>query len=867
MRKIFLLLLLLPLCAIAQLIKINGSILDQNNRGIENASVVVYDKDENIIVYERTDVKGIVELRFEKKNLAGMKIEITSLGFLKKELELNLDALNESSFTVKMLEDIEVLKEVVIQSDQKIRIDQDTTFIKVDKFVNKTEQTLEDVLKKLPGIKIEIDGTIKAHGRAIDKLLVDGEDVFDKNYKLLSKNLDAKVLDEVQILDNFEDNPILKKLSDSDKVALNIKFKKGFTNVWFGNIAVGLGTKNRFKESLNLGLLRKKIKFFYFADYNNIGEKSTNLILNNQESIDFSDFNNRVVKKAKTLYSINSNDNNPFIASQSLFNKALLNSLSANTRITKKIKLRAVGYFLNDVQQQNSNAFTAYNIEPNPINISEKNVYTSNKTLASTELELKYLANSKSYFTNYFSYQNNPDRVLNNLVFNQNLIDENLKNKNESFDNHFQNTYSLSNNAILSNYFYFGTSKLMQNATIKSDLLNDFLENENGQNVLQQADNSLSYFGHKIAFIVKKNNLISNFTLHFENSNELFKSVLSNPENEVFLMNDTGFKQNTISFYQNHKFFITKQIQITSKFNVSNNSINNQNFFLLNPSLDFDFSMKRLGSLSMKLDYNSKLPDTNILSPNNQLSSYRSFTKGTDDIKRIYGHSFSVNYSLFKTIKRFSVEASFLFFKTASTYNTENTLSQNFNQNSYFIGKGGQNTMAGFGLTNYFRKLKLATKIETDQNWFKNPLKINSDSIELISNYFGSYKISGTTFFKKFINFDFGYNYNVFQSGFKSNVSKGKNSDYYVTVNHIFNEIWISELKYNFYNIDSKDYTFINASLSYLPRESHFSYSLLLNNLANENTYSTQSISSYSYFKTTIDLVPRYLLFSTKYRF
>lgn len=867
MKKIFLLLLLLPLSAIGQLIKINGSILDQNNRGIENASVVVYDKDENILVYERTSEKGVVELRFEKKNLTLIKIEITSLGFLKKELELNLNALNEPTFIVKLLEDIEVLKEVVILSEQKIRIDQDTTFIKVDKFVNKTEQTLEDVLKKLPGIKVESDGTVKAHGKAIDKLLVDGEDVFDKNYKLLSKNLDAKVLDEVQILDHFEDNPILKKLSDSDKVALNIKFKKGFTNIWFGNIGLGLGTKSRFKESLNLGLLRKKIKFFYFADYNNIGEKSTNLILNNQETIDFSDFNNRVVKKAKTLYTINSNENNQFSATQSLFNKALLNSLSGNTRVTKKIKLRAVGYFLNDAQQQNSNSFTSYNIDPNPINISERNAYTNNKTLASTEFELKYLANPKSYFTNYFSYKNNPERVLNNLVFNKNTIDQNLKNRNESFDNHFQNTYSLSNNTVLSNYFYFGRSKLKQNASIQSDLLNDFLDNEKGQNVLQQVNNSISYFGHKTAYIVKRNNFISNYTLHFENNNEFFKSILSNTNNEVFLSNDTAFKQSYLSFYQNHSFFVTKKIQIISKFNVSNNSINDQNLFLINPSLDFNFSTKKLGSLSMKLDYNSKLPETNILSPNNQLNTYRSFTRGTEEVKRIYGHSFSVNYSLFKTLKRFSVEASLLLFKTASTYNSENTLNQNFSQNSYFIGKGGQNTMASFGLTNYFRKLKLATKIETDQNWFKNPLKINSNSIELISNYFGSYKISGTTFFKKFINFDFGYNYNVFQSGFQSNISKTKTSDYYVTVNHIFNEILTTELKYNFYNIDSQNYSFLNTSLSYTPKESAFSYSILLNNLANEKTYSTQSISSFSYYKTTIDLVPRYILVSLKYRF
>ncbi len=867
MKKIILLFLILPIYCFSQQIKINGTILDNNNRGLENASIVVFDTSENILGFKYSDEKGIVNLSLEKGTLESIRIEITNLGFVKKELKFDLKTDKSFTFTISMQEDVETLKEVIIQSDQKIRINQDTTFIKVDKFLNKTEQTLEDVLKKLPGIKVEVDGSIKAHGKAIDKLLIDGDDLFDKNYKILSKNLDAKVLDEVQILDNFEENPILKNLSNSDKVALNIKFKKGYSNIWFGNTSLGLGTKNRSKQSLNLGLLRKKIKFFYFGDYNNIGEKSTNLITGNQESIDFSDFNGRIEKKTKMLFKINSNENTQFNTTQSLFNKALLNSISVSSKITDKIKLRAVGYYLNDKQNQNSSALTEYNIDPNPIIFSESNTYRNTKTLASTELELKLLATKKSYFTNYFSYQNNPEKVFDDLVFNQNIINQDLKNKNESFYNHLQNTYSIAEHKILTNYFYFGNNKINQNATIKSDLLNNYLDNDLNQNVLQEVNNKLTYFGYKTTLIIKKNHLESNSTLTLESNKERLKSILKNPENFEFLNNNTIFSQKIISLNQNVKYFISKQIQFSSNINISKNSINDQDFFLLNPSLKLEFSLKRIGRLGFSFDYNSKLPENNILSPNNQLNSYRSFLKGEQEIQKMYGKVFSVNYSLFNTPKRYSIEASLLYFNTTLDYNIESTIDQNFTQSNYFIARGGENTMSNFGLTNYFRKLKLATKIESNQNWSNNPIKINSNTTEIIKNYYSSYKISGTTFFKKFINFDFGYNYNFFQSNYKSNISKNKTSDYFVNINHTFKGIWIAELKYNFYNLDSKDYTFINASLSYLPRESHFSYSIILNNLANENTYSTQSISSYSYFKTTIDLVPRYFLFTTKYRF
>lgn len=867
MKKIFLLLILIPVCSFGQLNSMEGKVTDQNNKGVENASVIVSDLFENILTYKRTDNQGQVELNFDNKNITIVKIEISCLGYVKQEFEYNLVNNSNRKFSIKLQEDNEILKEVIIRTDQKIRINQDTTFLKVSKFTNNTEQTLEDVLKKLPGIKVEADGSIRAHGKIINKLLIDGDDLFDKNYKILSKNLDAKVLDEVQILDNFEENPILKKLSDSDKVALNIKFKEGFTNIWFGSVTGGLGTKNRFKESLNLGLLRKKIKFFYFGDYNNIGEKSTSLIIGNQESIDFSDFMGRIEKRAKGLYSIDSNDNNQFNTSQSLFNKALLNSLSVSTKLTDKIKLRAVAYYLNDIQNQNSLALTEFNIEPNPIFLSENNKYKNSKTLASTELELKYFATEKSYFTNYFSFQNNPEKILNNVLFNENLIDQNLNNKNQSFYNHLQNTFSLTENTILTNYFYFGDSRINQNVIIKSDPLNDFLASNSNQKIRLNTSNQLTYFGFKTSLLIKKNNLESNSTLTIENENERFISNLSNTSNTEFLDNNIPFDKRNINLNQKLKFIVSNRFQITSNFNVAQTKINEQDFILINPNLQFEFSLKRMGRFGFNIDYNSKLPQTNLLLASNQLNSYRSFIKGEQEIRRIYGNTVSLNYSLFNTPKRFSVEASLLYFKTATVYNIASTLNQNINQYNYFIGKGGENTMATIGLTNYFKKLKLATRIETNQNWAVTPIKVNSDAIDIIQNYYATYKVSGTTFFKKFINLDLGYNLNIFESNYKSNTNRTTTSDLYINIDHTFKEIWVTELKYSFYNLDNQNYTFLNTALNYNPVKSPFSYSVVLNNLANEETYSAQSISSFASYKTTIDLVPRYILFSTKYRF
>ena len=221
MNKIVILLLFFSLPLFSQQINLKGKIKDNQNRSIQSASVSITDDSENNLGYNYSDEDGNYSILFEKPKSEKITVEVSCLGYHKKTLFINIKTNTIQNFVLE--EKIESLQEIVVESGKKIRIEQDTTTIKVASFGNKTEQTVEDILKKLPGIEVSKDGSIKAHGKPIDKLLIEGEHMFNQNYKLLSKNLDAKVLDAVQIIDNFEDNPILKKLDNSDRVALNLK--------------------------------------------------------------------------------------------------------------------------------------------------------------------------------------------------------------------------------------------------------------------------------------------------------------------------------------------------------------------------------------------------------------------------------------------------------------------------------------------------------------------------------------------------------------------------------------------------------------------------------------------------------------------
>ena len=855
----------------AQEIKISGTVKDNQNRGIQSASVSLLDENEDNLGYNFSDENGKYSISFNTPKTNKITVEISCLGYKKISQTLTVNSNTIQNFSLE--EKLETLNEIVIEANKKIKIEQDTTTIKVASFGNKTEQTVEDILKKLPGIEVLKDGSIKAHGKTIDKLLIEGEDMFDKNYKLLSKNLDAKVLDAVQIIDNFEDNPILKKMNNSDKVALNLKLKKGKKNIWFGNLTIGSGvvSENRWKESLNIGLLKKKIKLFYLSDFNNLGEKATDLLTSNVlEKNTFSD--DRFEYKAKSLFNINNNEVSLFSKTQSVFNTAFLNSLSFTTKLNSKLKIRGVLYIADDKQKQNSFSETKYNLDTNPISFTENNFYSNNKTLASTELELKYYPNDKNYISNLFIFKDNPNKTNSNLFYNTDQINQSSKNKNYTFYNHFNHTFQLSENKVLNNYIYFGTDKIEEKTNVFSPLLNTFLNVNSNDIINQRTKNNIIYIGDKTKLISKFRKLNITNSLQFEFNKEEY--------NNNFLINNTNFSQyeNTSKLNQLKLFFdnalrynFSKKIDFTAnislqKINFENNTSKND-IFLINPTISLNIKKTGFGNLNLSFSENNTLPEINQLTNNFQLIDYRSFSKGTYYQKPLKNTVASFNYYIYNDEKRFSINTSIFYIKSKSIFSSEITITNDFNFSNYKQTIGGENYNFNFSFTNYIRKLKLASKIETIQMWNSMPININSNEFSTSKNYTNTIKYSATTYFKKAVNFDGGFSYNYSQSIFENNKTNNITKDVFLNINYTISKIILAECNNAMYFVNKQNYSFNNIILNYNPIESKFSYRLIFNNILNENKYTFITLNNYTFYQSSVQLVPRYLLCSVKYRF
>lgn len=226
---------------------------------INSASLVLKDSlSKSIIAFTYSDKNG--DYKLKTQNNRNFILEINSLGYSSETVPIKL-APNQSQLRVDvyMRSEAESLNEVVIQAEQPISVKKDTINFKTKYFVDGTEQTVEDLLKKIPGLNVDSEGTIKLGNQEIEKLMIDGDDLFERGYKILSKNMPAYPIEEVELLKNYSNNHLLKGVEESDKVALNLKLDEKSKRIWFGNLESSIGNDSFYQLKGNLMNFGKKI--------------------------------------------------------------------------------------------------------------------------------------------------------------------------------------------------------------------------------------------------------------------------------------------------------------------------------------------------------------------------------------------------------------------------------------------------------------------------------------------------------------------------------------------------------------------------------------------------------------------------------
>ena len=222
----------------SQNMKVTGQIFDTTGTvALEKVSVVaVRLKDSLLLKYTRTDQNGMFELTGFLPDTFNLIIEYPGLDEKSYYIFGHSENAEIDIPRIKLNPKSQELDEVVIFANKNpIYFRGDTLVYVADSFKVAENAVVEDLLKKLPGIKVDENGAITSQGQEIEQVLVDGDEFFGSDPTIATKNLGADGIETVEIYEKEREGA---SIGDDDKMqVLDLRLKDDAKKGYFGKIS------------------------------------------------------------------------------------------------------------------------------------------------------------------------------------------------------------------------------------------------------------------------------------------------------------------------------------------------------------------------------------------------------------------------------------------------------------------------------------------------------------------------------------------------------------------------------------------------------------------------------------------------------
>jgi hypothetical protein len=455
------------------------------------------------------------------------------------------------------------LNEVIVSAKRPaIVVKKDTIVFDVNSFKQGDERVVEDLLRKIPGLTIDDNGNIKVGNQEVERVMVEGDDFFEKGYKILTKNMPVKPLDKVEIIQNYSNNKLLKGIEKSNKVALNLKLREDTKRVWFGTAEAALSpqTEAFFDVRANFMNFGKKNKFYFFTNLNNSGYDATgnldNLIRPDDQAI---------IGDGESVQPIMVKDFNSldFKKERVNFNNSKLASLNSILNPTSKLKIKIVGLFDWDKNSFFRNSTEQYILPGTNFTNTEIDLLNKNKFTGYGKFDLSYDLSKTSTLDLLTRYNNSTDRDNSDLTFNNIPLPENLETKNSKYDQTLLYTDKLSpENVVVLTGRVIAEQSPQQYQSNSFNFKNLFTADTNGNNIAQTIRNNMDFYGIEGHWFNKRD---STNLFELSAGNKLRVDRL----NSDFLIKDDGKVIDQPGNYQNQGQYRVNTTYINSKFTFS----------------------------------------------------------------------------------------------------------------------------------------------------------------------------------------------------------------------------------------------------------------------------------------------------------
>lgn len=425
--KITLNLLFFLLC-IPQLysqITLSGTIRDTDTKEpVSYCSVILKNMlTQEILAYTQSNDVGFYALTYH----GSLDSAIITVNGLSLTTTIKKTALSTQIFDFEVKSRPIQIKEVVVKADPITRHN-DTLSYNVSSFMDQSDRSIGEVLKKMPGITVESSGRITYNGKAINKFYIEGMDMLGGRYGLASNNISAKDVVSVQIMENHQPIKALKDVQISDQAALNLTLQEDIKGTLSANLEAGVGYEPAMWSA-------EVIAMYFARKYQTLNMYKGNNMGNDVGSDLTSFYEDNTYLNDGMRLSIARPESPPISLYRYLQNNVHILSANNLWKLTPEAELTANLSFKNDLQRELGSASTIFLLPQDSLLSIEEQISAQSK-INEGNMDIQLVINAdKSYLKNKITMSGLWNRDYGTVLEGGDTVKQGLK----------QNSYHLSN--------------------------------------------------------------------------------------------------------------------------------------------------------------------------------------------------------------------------------------------------------------------------------------------------------------------------------------------------------------------------------------------------------------------------------------
>ena len=864
--------------------QIKGVVKDDKGIVMSNVNVLLLDSIEEIETFAITNKNG--EFIIEEFTLGSKSIQIKKSLYQTIEEDFVMDdkVIDLGIFTL-LKEDAIALKEVIVKAEYN-PYKNDTAEFDAAKYRTGKELNVEDLIKNIPGASVDKDGKIKIGKKSVQSVLVEGDDLFDSGYAILTQAMNDQSVAKIQVINNHTKNNLTKDIFDSDALAINLILDDKAKSKWNGNALLASTSyiENRHQLRLNLMNFTKKRKIFTLFNYNTIGfdeMKAVNYLIKNQFS---SNYNFDQLNELNSLPNLANlyQANYQFDDNRTNFNNDKIGVLNLINNF-KSSKIQVLGIYnrieknnyIDEIENFNDNDIQFSNQQKSHWNKKIDNYYAKLEWNKDLSKKSNLNITNRSYFLD--------EKNANNFLFNSSSI--NLKGSNETnsietkgiYTNKLDSTKLLT---ILVNHLY---QNRPYQFTEKNPIFSTIFNHPDLVYLNQKIKNQQNYLGLK-ASLFNKISKKDKFYLTFGVENQTVNLVSDfNLLNSDFI-STMSFDQNRNNLkYNQSKIYIIPALEkkwkrfefkLALPINYYSTSLNedqnlNEDHFFVSPKLDINYEKLRVGNISLTYEY--QLHPTNFEAYYKELiyKGNREFSKSNLSNYEIFGGSiFQFQFSKLNGLNK-GFEIGFMYQNQNESVGYNSIYDPNFAINEVIIVKGIEVIKPSVMYKRFINAIKSKIQFNGDYTVFKSQTIANQN---YINNFFYSavLGIEMKSGFSGIWNYTLGSKLSFNTSKNDFNTFNYTNYDAFLNLYFKLTKQFYLDVNYEHYNFggqNQKATNFLDMKLNYQLKDSKIKLFIHGNNLLNTKEISRTVVTPVTEQFFTQRLLPLHILLGMQMNF